>query len=161
METIKRSIEVHAPVSDVYAQWTRFEAFPEFMGGVEQVRQLDEKHLHWVAQIGGKRKEWDAEITEHVPDDHITWRSTSGASNFGTVYFRPKDAEHTLITLQMNYSPEGAMEKAADALGVFSRRIEGDLERFRDLMETRRGSARMEASPAEGDYDTSGKSGLS
>src|SRR6266498_1456281 len=115
MESIKKSIEVRAPISDVYSQWTRFEDFPQFMDGVQKVKQLDEKHLHWVAQFAGKTKEWDAEITEHMPNDHIAWRSTSDISNSGAVYFRPKDHEHTVITLEMPYQPTGAMEQAADA----------------------------------------------
>jgi uncharacterized membrane protein len=161
METIKKTIEVHAPVSDVYAQWTRFEAFPEFMDGVEEVKQLDDKHLHWVAQIAGKRKEWDAEIIEHVPDDHIAWRSTSGASNSGAVYFQPKDSEHTTVTLELNYEPESAMEKAGDALGFFSRHIESDLEHFRELMEARARNTSSREPTLERGYGTSGKSGLS
>jgi uncharacterized membrane protein len=160
METIKKTIEVHAPLGDVYSQWTRFEEFPKFMDGIEEVKQLDEKHLHWVAQMAGEKKEWDAEIVEHVPDDHITWRSTSGTSNGGTVFFRPKDAKHTVIALQMNYEPSNAMEKTASALGLLSKRIEGDLERFRDLVETRLATRRSEEAPLERDYDASGKSGL-
>jgi len=161
METITKSIEVGAPVSEVYAQWTRFEKFPDFMEGIKEVKLLDEKHLHWVAEIAGKRKEWDAEITEHVRDDHIAWRSTSGTSNSGTVFFRPRDENHTAITLQMNYEPANAMEKAADALGLMSNRIEGDLERFRELMENRSATTRSVEPPIPRDYDASGRSGLS
>ncbi|MEY2465627.1 MAG: hypothetical protein QOD03_148, partial [Verrucomicrobiota bacterium] len=129
MKTIEKSIEVDAPLHQVYNQWTQFEKFPRFMEDVEQVQQLDDKHLHWVAKVGGKRKEWDAEIIDQVPDDHIAWRSTSGAPNSGIVRFRPKDGSHTIITLRMNYEPEGAIESIGDALGVVSRRIENDLHR--------------------------------
>jgi uncharacterized membrane protein len=166
MESIEKSLEVSAPVADVYEHWTRFESFPEFMEGVEEVKQLDEKHLHWVVQIAGNKKEWDAEITEHVPDQRISWRSTSGSRNSGTVSFVPKDANHTLIRLQMNYEPEGAAETAANALGLVSRRIQKDLERFRDFMERRIKNSRTtyarSSEPAlERGYGTSGKSGLS
>jgi uncharacterized membrane protein len=168
MEQIEKTIEVDAPVSKVYNQWTQFEAFPEFMEGVEEVRQLDDKHLHWVADVGGKKKEWDAEIVEQVPDQRIAWQSTSGAPNKGIVNFRPKDQNHTMITLQMNYQPEGAMEKMGDAIGVLSRRVEGDLKRFRDFIQqhtTETGSWRGEikgdqVNPERG-YGTSGKSGIS
>src|ERR1051326_456637 len=124
METIKKSVEVKAPASKAYNQWTQFEEFPRFMEGVQEVRQLDATHLHWVAQIAGRKKEWDAEIVEQVPDNRISWRSTNGAANSGMVSFSPKDKDHTVITLQINYEPEGTMEKAADALGVVSRRVE-------------------------------------
>lgn len=166
MESIDETIEIPASVSDVYARWSRFESFPDFMEGVEEVRQLDEKHLHWVVQMAGKKKEWDSEIIEHIPDSRISWRSTKGAPNSGTVSFLPKDHNHTLLRLQMQYEPEGLAEKAADALGLVSRRIENDLERFRDLMETEshkpptEGAENDESSFVRG-YGTSGKSGVS
>ncbi|MDB6125884.1 MAG: cyclase/dehydrase [Pedosphaera sp.] len=138
MEHIEKSIEVEAPLDKVYNQWTQFEDFPEFMEGVEEVKQLDEKHLHWVAEIGGKKKEWDAEIYEQVPDQKVAWRSTTGARNAGIVEFRPKDQNHTQVTLKMDYEPEGATEKIGDALGIVSRRVEGDLERFREFIQSRK-----------------------
>jgi uncharacterized membrane protein len=135
METIEKCIEVEAPLQTVYNQWTQFEKFPEFMEGVEQVDQLDDKHLHWIAKVAGTRKEWDAEIVEQVPDERIAWKSTTGAPNSGVVHFRPMDHTRTVVTLRMNYEPEGAMEAAGDALGLFSRRVEGDLERFRNFIQ--------------------------
>jgi uncharacterized membrane protein len=181
METIEKTIEVDAPVSKVYNQWTQFEDFHRFMEGVEQVKQLDDKHLHWVAEVGGKKKEWDAEIVDQVPDQRISWRSTSGARNSGVVNFRPKDQNHTIITLEMYYEPEGAVEKAADALGLLSRKVEGDLERFRTFIQKRgtetgawrgeirgRDVKRNDAASTDGvnsstnppEYDNSGNSGL-
>ena len=64
MSTIEKSIDVNVPVRTAYNQWTQFEEFPWFMEGVKEVRQLDNTHLHWKADIAGKEKEWDAEITE-------------------------------------------------------------------------------------------------
>ena len=98
MQTVEKSIEVEAPLAQVYNQWTQFEQFPRFMEGVEQVKQLDDKRLHWVAEIGGRRKEWDAEIFEQVPDQKIAWRSTSGADNAGIVSFRRHGTEsHAIV----------------------------------------------------------------
>lgn len=165
METIEKTIEVDAPVTKVYNQWTQFEEFPRFMEGVEEVRQLDDKHLHWVAEIGGKRKEWDAEITQQIPDERIAWRSTTGAINAGVVNFRPKD-HHTVLSLKMSYDPEGVVENVGDALGLLSRRVEGDLQRFKEFIQSRktetgawRGEILAGQSP-KGEYDSSGKSGL-
>ena len=132
------------------------------------MQQMDDKHLHWVAKIGGKQKEWDAEILEQVPDERIAWRSTTGAPNSGIVHFRPKDHNHTVVTLQMNYQTQGAAESLGDALGLLSRRIEGDLKRFRDFIQRRptetgawrgeiRGGAKVQPG---GQYGTSGKSGV-
>jgi uncharacterized membrane protein len=134
MQTIEKSIEVDAPISAVYNQWTHFEQFPQFMDGVEQVRQMDDKHLHWIAKVAGKRKEWDAEILEQVPDERIVWQSTSGARNAGVVHFRPKGNDHTLVSLRMDYEPDGAMESIGSALGMLGSRIEGDLRHFRDYL---------------------------
>jgi uncharacterized membrane protein len=137
METIERSIEVEAPVEKVYNQWTHFEEFPRFMGGVEEVQLLDDRHLHWIANIGGKRKEWDAEIVELIPDDRIAWRSISGAPNSGVVHFRSKDHEHTVLTVRMSYQPRGWVENLGSSLGMFSRKIEADLRSFKNFIQRR------------------------
>jgi uncharacterized membrane protein len=137
MSRIQQSIDVHVPVRVAYDQWTQFEEFPRFMDGVEQVRQLDDAHLHWVATIGGKRQEWDAEIVGQTPDQLVSWRSTSGAPNAGAVSFRQLDPESTRVTLTMEVEPQGAVEKVGDALGVTDRAVRGDLERFKDYIESR------------------------
>ncbi len=137
MASVTKSIDVRVPVRTAYDQWTQFEEFPRFMEGVKSVKQLDDTHLHWIAEIGGQTKEWDAEITEQIPDERIAWRSTSGAKNAGVVTFHRLGDGLTRVTLQMEYEPEGAAESIGDALGFVSRRVEGDLERFRDFIEGR------------------------
>ena len=137
METIERSIDVEAPVSKVYNQWTQFEEFPKFMEGVDSVTQLDDKHLRWVADIAGRRKEWDAEIFEQVPDQRIAWRSTAGARNSGVVSFHPAGANRTRVDLRMEIEPEGAIESVGASLGAVTRRIEGDLERFKQFIQAK------------------------
>lgn len=137
MSTVEKSIEVDVPVSTAYNQWTQFEDFPRFMEGVEEVRQLDDTHQHWRATIGGKTKEWDAVITEQIPDQRIAWRSTTGAPNGGVVTFHRISDDRTRVMLQMDYDPEGIVENVGDAVGVFSRRVKGDLERFRDFLMSR------------------------
>jgi uncharacterized membrane protein len=137
METVEKSVEVEAPLSSVYNQWTQFEQFPEFMEGVEEVQQTDDKHLHWKARVAGKEKEWDAEIVEQIPDQRIAWRSISGTRNAGTVRFFPLDASRTRVTLMMEYEPEGVMETLVDAFGVLSRRVEKDVEHFKRYIESR------------------------
>ncbi len=137
MGTIEQSIEVQAPLSTAYNQWTQFEEFPRFMEGVEEVRQLDDKRLHWIAEIGGKREEWDAEITEQRPDERVAWRSTTGAPNAGVVTFHRLSDDMTKVMLQLDYEPEGMVEKVGDALGIVERRTKGDLERFKEFIESR------------------------
>ncbi len=137
MPTIEQSVEVHVPVRTAYNQWTQFEEFPRFMEGVEEVRQLDDKRLHWIAEIGGKREEWDAEITEQRPDERVAWRSTTGAPNAGVVTFHRLSDDMTKVMLQLDYEPEGMVEKVGDALGIVERRTKGDLERFKEFIESR------------------------
>jgi uncharacterized membrane protein len=136
MERIEREIEVNAPLRVVYNQWTQFEAFPKFMEGVREVRQLDDKRLFWRADILGKELEWEAEIFEQVPDQRIAWRSIMGKSNAGAVYFTGL-GDKTAVRLVLDYEPQGAAEKLGDVLGILSRRVEGDLKRFRDFIEQR------------------------
>ena len=137
MSLIEKSIEINVPVRTAYNQWTQFEEFPKFMEGVRQVEQLDDKHLHWKAEIGGKEKEWDAEITEQIPDERIAWRSRGGAKNGGVVTFHRLSDSQSKVMLQMEYDPEGIIEHAGDAAGVVSQRVLGDLERFKRYIESR------------------------
>jgi len=125
------------PLNTVYNQWTQFEEFPRFMEGIEEVRQLDDKRLHWRASIGGKREEWDAEIVQQVPDQRIAWRSTSGAPNAGVVTFESLAPATTRVQLQLEYTPQGPAESMGDAMGLLSRRVEGDLQRFKEYIESR------------------------
>jgi uncharacterized membrane protein len=137
MPTIEQSIEVEVPVSTAYNQWTQFEEFPTFMNGVKEVRQLDNTHLHWVAEIGGHREEWDAEITEQHPDERIAWKATSGKNNAGVVTFHRLDNERSKIMLQLDWESEGMIEKLGSAIGQDDRQVKGDLERFKKLIEGR------------------------
>lgn len=138
MATVQKSIDVDVPASVAYNQWTQFEEFPRFMEGVESVRQLDARRLHWCANIGGKVEEWDAEITEQIPDKRIAWRSTSGAPNAGVVTFHRIDDDKSRIMLQIDYTPQTWAETLGDLLGFLGRRVQGDLERFKEFIDRRR-----------------------
>lgn len=140
MPTVEQSLEVHVPVEVAYNQWTQFESFPAFMEGVKEVRQLDDKHLHWKAEVGGKLAEWDAEITEQIPDRRIAWRSTAGEENAGVVTFHYISPDTCRIMLQMTFRPDSLVEQAGSAVGIPDRRVAGDLRRFKEFIE-RQGSA--------------------
>jgi len=137
MERLEKSIDIELPVRTVYNQWTQFEDFPHFMEGIQEVRQLDDTHLFWRAEIAGKTSEWEAEIYEQIPDSRIAWRSTNGAPNAGAVSFQSLDSNTTRVTLVLDYQPLGAVEKIGDALGLVSGRVEGDLLRFKNFVEAR------------------------
>jgi uncharacterized membrane protein len=152
MAKIEESIDVSVPVETAYNQWTQFEEFPDFMEGIERVKQLDDKRLHWVAEVGGTREEWDAEITEQKPDERIAWTATSGKGNAGVITFQRLDPQQTRILVQLDWEPEGVRESIGSTLGMDSRRVQGDLERFKDLIEARgaeSGAWRGEVDPLE------------
>jgi uncharacterized membrane protein len=134
---IEATIEVDVPVSTAYNQWTQFEEFPRFMDGVEEVRQLDDTRLHWVASVGGRRAEWDAKILEQHPDRQISWISEDGRKNRGTVSFEPLGETRTLVRLLLGYQIEGFVEAVGAAAGLERRRINADLVRFKELIESR------------------------
>ena len=136
MSDHEKSIIVDLPVSAVYNQWTQFEDFPQFMDGVESVTQLDDKRLHWVAEIAGTRREWDAEIVDQEPDRRISWRSIDGTPNAGTVTFQP-EGSGTRVTLDLDVEPKNIVEKIGDKMGFVSKQSEGDLERFKEFIESR------------------------
>jgi uncharacterized membrane protein len=137
MSSITKSIDVNVPVRTAYDQWTQFESFPEFMDGVESVQQIDDTHLHWRATIDGKEAEWDAVITEQIPDERIAWKSTTGQPNAGVVTFHRLGGDETKVTLQMDWQPEGFTESVGSALGFDDRQVQGDLERFKQFVESR------------------------
>ena len=129
--------EVAAPISVVYNQWTQFEDFPLFMDGIDHVQQLDDTRLHWSATVAGKSAEWDAKILEQHVDRQISWISEDGKATRGTVTFEQITPERTLVSLSMSYQAEGLAETVGSAAGLDSRRVRGDLERFKELVESR------------------------
>ncbi len=135
MSVIDATIDVHVPVRAAYDQWTQFEDFPRFMQGIEQVHQVQPTRLHWVARIAGVQREWDAQITEQVPDELIAWTSTAGVRNDGVVTFEPIDETTTRVGLRLDIEPDGAIETIADVTGAIANRARGDLERFKEFIE--------------------------
>jgi uncharacterized membrane protein len=137
MSTITESVDVEVPVRTAYNQWTQFEDFPRFMEGVEQIRQVDDTHTHWVTKIAGVTREFDATITEQHPDERVAWKSDSGPDHAGVITFHRLADTTTRVTAQMDIDPEGFVEQAADKLGILNRRIKGDMGRFKEFIEAR------------------------
>lgn len=135
--SVTAEIEVDAPLRAVYNQWTQFEEFPEFMSSVKRIDQLDDQLTHWVVSVGGVEREFDATITDQVPDDHVAWESHGEKVHTGRVSFSPGAGGGTLVTLEMTWVPESFLEKAGAALDIDERAAEGDLKRFKELMERR------------------------
>jgi uncharacterized protein YndB with AHSA1/START domain len=170
---IEKTVTVDVPISTAYNQWTQFEEFPQFMGGVQTVEQLDDRRLRWVAEIAGVRREWYADILEQRPDEKVAWAATEGATNAGAVYFIAAGPNQTQVTLELEYDPEGLVEKAGDALNLIERQAASDLEKFKTFIESRGaetggwrgevgapavGTPGVELTTSEGD---SGKAGVS
>jgi uncharacterized membrane protein len=135
--SITESVDVQVPVSTAYNQWTQFETFPQFMEGVEEIRQIDDTHLHWVTKVGGVKREFDATVTEQHPDERVAWKSDSGPTHAGVITFHRLDEDTTRVTAQMDLDPEGFAEKVADKVGVLDRRVKSDMQRFKEFIEQR------------------------
>ncbi|HEX8626565.1 MAG TPA: SRPBCC family protein [Catenuloplanes sp.] len=139
MGSVTESIDVAVPVRTAYNQWTQFEEFPRFMEGVTEIRQLSDTMTHWKTKIAGVEREFDAQITEQLPDERVAWTATSGTKQAGVVTFHRLDETHTRVTAQMDIEPEGIAEQAGDKLGVIDRKVKGDMKRFKEFIESRGG----------------------
>ena len=132
---VEKSIVVNVPVSTAYNQWTQFQDFPRFMGGIKSVTQLSDDRLEWVAEIAGVRRQWEAKILEQIPDRKIAWAATEGATNVGAVSFEDLGGGQTSVRLSLEYEPEGLVEKVGDKLNAVARQAESDLDRFKAFIE--------------------------
>jgi hypothetical protein len=132
---VEKQIVVNVPVSTVYSQWTQFEDFPHFMGGVESVMRLSDDRLKWVARIAGVRREWEARILEQVADRRVAWAATAGATNSGAVEFDDAGGGRTSLKLTLEYQPEGVVDKVGDLLHIVARQAEHDLKKFKKFIE--------------------------
>jgi len=152
MSEIVESVDVAVPVRTAYNQWTQLEQFPQFMEGVEEVRQVDDTLTHWRIKIGGVEREFDARITEQHPDERVAWNSVNGTDHAGVVTFHRLDANLTRVTLQLTTAPEGVVESLGDKLGLVSSRAKHDMERFKTYIEARGtedGAYRGDVTPAD------------
>ena len=139
MSTTTEFIDVEVPIRTVYNQWTQFEEFPRFMGGVDEIKQLDATTTHWKTSVDGVKREFDARITEQLPDERVAWTSIEGSKQAGVVTFHRLDENKTRVTVQMDFEPDGVVETAGDKLGFLDRQVKGDLKRFKDFIEGRGG----------------------
>ena len=137
MSSVTKSVDVAVPVRTAYDQWTQFEEFPRFMKGVREVRQISDTMTHWVVEVGTATREFNAEITEQHPDERVAWRSVDGPRHAGVITFHRLEANRTRVTAQMDLDPEGFIETVGDKLGVVDRRVQDDLDRFREFIEQR------------------------
>jgi uncharacterized membrane protein len=151
MSTIEQSIDLEVPVRVAYDQWTQFESFPDFMDGIEEVRQLDDTHLHWRAKVGGHEVEWDAVITEQLPDERVAWRATDGKANAGVVTFHRLSDDSSRVMVQIEHESDGVMEKVGSALGADTREVKSSLQRFKELVESRGASGAWRGTVEHGD----------
>lgn len=138
MSTVTESVDVNVPINTAYNQWTQFEDFPQFMDGVESIEQLDSRHTHWVTKVAGQTREFDAEITEQHPDERVAWKSTGGdTKHAGVVTFHRLNDSETRVTIQLDWEPEGFVEKVGSAVGVDNHQVKADAKRFKEYVEAR------------------------
>ncbi|MEV0965957.1 SRPBCC family protein [Streptomyces sp. NPDC049910] len=137
MSQVEESVEVDVPVRTAYNQWTQFESFPAFMDGVERVDQLSDSLTRWTTSIGGVERQFEAKITEQIPDERVAWTTVEGERQAGVVTFHRLSDGRTKVMLQLDFDPQGLAEKVGDKLGFVRRRVSGDLERFKRFIESR------------------------
>jgi len=135
MTTVTKSIDVDVPITTAYNQWTQFETFPEFMSGVDSVKQIDDTHTHWTVDIAGVEREFDATITEQHPDERVAWNSTDGTTHAGVVTFHRLADDETRVTVQLDWQPEGLVENIGAVIGVDDLQVARDLKKFKELIE--------------------------
>ncbi|WP_326686819.1 MULTISPECIES: SRPBCC family protein [unclassified Streptomyces] len=138
MTQVEESIEVAVPVTTAYNQWTQFEEFPRFMDGVERVEQRTPRLTHWVTSVAGARREFDAEITEQIPDERVAWTTVEGeVRQAGVVTFHRLDEHRSKVMLQLEHDPQSITDSVGDKLGFVTRQAQGDLKRFKSYIERR------------------------
>ena len=138
MATVQESVDVDVPIRVAYDQWTQFESFPQFMGGVERITQLDDTHNHWITKVGGVTREFDTEITEQNPDERVAWKTVGGDTRqAGVVTFHRLSDDQTRVMIQIDWEPSDLVEKAGAALGFDDRQVKADAEKFKEFIESR------------------------
>jgi uncharacterized membrane protein len=136
MASVTKSIDVKVPITTAYNQWTQFETFPQFMSGVDRIDQVDDRHQHWKVSIGGVDREFDTEVTEQHPEERVAWKSTDGTTHAGVVTFHKLADDQTRVTVQLDWQPDGVVEKAGQLVGLDDRQVSNDLDRFKDFIES-------------------------
>ena len=138
MAQIMKTVDVNVPVSTSYNQWTQFEEFPRFLTIVKSITQVDDTHTHWTVNIGGAEREFDTVISEQLPDDRIAWTSTGGeVDHAGVVTFHKLSDTTSRVAVQIDWDPEGLLEKAGAALNVPDNAVQRELDNFKEFIEGR------------------------
>lgn len=137
MSQVIETIDVDVPITEAYNQWTQFESFPHFLSFVESITQQDDTHSHWKVKIGGVEREFDTLITEQHPDERVAWKSIDGTTHAGVVTFHKLADTTSRVTVQIDWAPEGLVEKAGDLLNFDGRAIKADLKHFKEFIESR------------------------
>lgn len=138
MVQIIETIDVDVPVRTAYDQWTQFESFPAFLDEVESITQSDDTHTHWKVKVGGAEREFDATITEQHPDERVAWTSSDGdTKHAGVVTFHKLTDTSTRVTVQIDWEPEGFLERAGALVGAGTHAVKKDLKNFKEFIEGR------------------------
>jgi uncharacterized membrane protein len=133
---IEQHADIAASLDVVYNQWTQFEMFPQITKGADRVHQAEDDSVEWSSKIGPSRREWQAHITEQVPDQRIAWES-DGVRMKGVVTFHRLADELTRVLVQIEYDPSGPVEHVGNLLRVQRRRVKRDLRLFKHFVELR------------------------
>src|SRR4051794_10599410 len=131
---IQRWTDVAAPIETVYERWTEFEEFPNFMHRVLNVEK-DDDTVKWDEKIWFSKRHWEGEITERRKNERIAWKTTSGMAHAGVVTFHRMEKNLTRVMVDMDFVPQGMIEKMASGLRFVKRAVQADLARFKAYVE--------------------------
>lgn len=136
MTQIIETIDVDVPVTTAYNQWTQFEQFPKFLKHVDSLEQKSDTLTHWKVSVAGQSREFDAEITEQHPDERVAWTSENGeVDHAGVVTFHKLSDTTSRVTVQLDWEPEGLLEKVGSISGVGTHLVKDELKNFKEYIE--------------------------
>src|SRR3954470_5633194 len=135
MSMVQQAIEVSAPLHRVYEQLAAFENYPRFMSGVQQVTPIGKDQIHWIMDVDGKRREFDAQITERSMDERVSWSTMEGPLLAETITLRPMGETKTQIVAQLEADAAFLMPSDRHGQASLTNRLKNDLSTFKSLVE--------------------------
>ena len=136
MSMVQQAIEVSAPLHTVYEQLAAFENYPRFMSGVQQVTPIGHDQTHWIMDVEGKRREFDAQITERSLDERVSWSTMEGPLLAETITLRPMGETRTQVVAQLEADIAFLMPSDKHGQQSLNRRLKADLTTFKGLVES-------------------------
>ncbi|MGK5679421.1 SRPBCC family protein [Actinoplanes sp. URMC 104] len=135
MSMVQQAIEVSAPLHTVYEQLAAFENYPRFMSGVREVTPLGNDRTHWVMDVEGSVREFDAQIVERSLDERVSWSTTEGPLVAETITLRPMGETKTQVVAQLEADVAFLLPNDRHGQAALTKRLKADLTALKGLVE--------------------------